>query len=757
MSTDTPADFGRGPAAEVRRWLKELDLADKTEKEWRETGEKIWKRYRGTQRRKNSFNILWSNTETLAPALFNTPPAPDVRRRFRDEDPVGKAVSQLLERCLEFQTDTENFMACMKQDVLDACLPGRGVSRIKYVPEMAPMAGPEGEVVEAEQKEGQEPVEPDEQVAWEQCEVEHVQWDDFRHGPGKTWAQVQWVAFRHRMTRDELAELTSNAIAQQIALDKCQDETIDKDEQLKTVFGTAEVWEFWCKEYREVKYICKGYTKAPLKTIEDPLKLIDFFPNPRPLYAISDSSSLIPTPIFEQYKEQADELDRVSQRINLVVNAIKVRGIYDSTMAEMGQLMSTRVRDNDLIPMQNAAMWAEKGGLEKAIYWLPIIDMAAVLKVLYEQREQSKQIIYELSGIADVRRGTSDPNETLGAQKLKADFGNQRISGLKLEVERYVRDLMRLMAELVAEKFSPPTLLRMAQMQIPTTAEVEQKVAQTQQQAIQQAQQQGQDPQQAIAQAMQQLGPRPVTLEQVMEVLHDDATRMFKIDVETDSMVSATVNDDMQGLQQVLSGVVQFIDGVGPAVQAGAFPVEAVKEIVMTICRRSKMGSAVEDALDKIQAPKEQGDPEQAKAQAAQQAAQVKAQTDQQIAQMKVQSDAQIEQIRAQSKIQIEAAAQQAQQQTDIVRQQAEAEQHRMKLDNEAQIEALKARYADEKNMRDAQYEDARHQREMEFQHWKAELDAATKIEVANISSKAKVDNAATETATSEIAREVKP
>src|SRR3954468_1301073 len=137
---EKPSDFGAGPNADVRRWLKELDLAEKTEKKWRDQVEKIWRRYRGTARKKNSFNILWSNTEVLLPALFNSPPSPDVRRRYRDADPVGKVVSQLMERCLEFQMDTEAFMACIKADVLDAILPGRGVSRVKYVPSMAPVA-----------------------------------------------------------------------------------------------------------------------------------------------------------------------------------------------------------------------------------------------------------------------------------------------------------------------------------------------------------------------------------------------------------------------------------------------------------------------------------------------------------------------------------------------------------------------------------------------------------------------------------------
>lgn len=743
MSMDTPADFGKGPAAEVRRWLKELDLSDKTEQDWRNTADKIWKRYRSRQRKKNSFNILWSNTETLAPALFNTPPAPDVRRRFRDDDPVGKAVSTMLERCLEFQTDTEQFMRAIKQDVLDAILPGRGVSRVKYCPSFAPMAP----VVAPEAPEqGQEDTayaDEEEQVAWEQAEVEHVQWDDFRRGPGKDWCEVQWVAFRHRMNKEELMELVAdqsidvqNAV-KAIPVDDCEDDDIKKDESMKTVFGTVEVWEMWCKEYRQVKYVTKAYRANFLKSMDDPLGLIDFFPCARPLYAIQDSSSLVPLPLFEQYCEQADELDMLSSRINRIVNALKVRGVYDSTIAELGELM--RADDNKLIPTQNAALWLDKGGLEKAIYWMPIEQAAGVLQALYQAREACKVVIYELTGIADVRRGTSDAQETLGAQKLKADFGNQRISGLRLEVQRYVRDTMRLMSEIVAEKFSPDTLLRMSQMKIPTNQEIQQKIDQTLMQANQQAQMQGQPPP-PPQQVLQSLGPRPVSLEQVIDVLHDDATRMFKIDVETDSMISATISEDMQGLRDVLAGVTQFMQGIAPAVQAGFFPAEAAKEIVMTITRRSKMGSAVEDALDKMQAPQQQVDPRaqqaQAQAQADAQKAQIKAQSDMQVAQMKVESDAKIAQIEAQ-----------AQQQTDIVRQQAEQQQHQLKIDSEARLSMMKQEMDDRFKMM-----------EMQFRREEAELKAATAIQVATINSAAKgviQMTPATQAASDEIATEL--
>lgn len=671
----TPADFGKGPQGEVRRWLMELRLADKREKDWRELGKKIWDRYRGKGRKRNSFNILWSNTETLAPAVFNSPPQPNVRRRFKDADPVGKVVSEVLERCLSFQTDTEQFMTAVGQDVLDMLLPGRGVSRIRYVPSLVQVGGPS----ESTERPADEAMEGDtEELAWEQTVTEHVQWDDFRHGAGKTWNEVGWEGFRHRMTKQDLVNLCGEEIASCITLDEPADDDLKKDDELCEVFQTAEVWEIWDKDARKVRFVCASYRDNFLKVVEDPLGLAGFFPNPKPLYAIQDSACLDPIPLYEQYKEQAQELDRISNRINKIIDAMKVRGLYDSTLAELSDLL--RGDDNDLVPVQNAAMWAEKGGLEKAIWMMPIKDAAAALAVLYQQREATKQVIYEITGIADVMRGSTDPNETLGAQQLKAQWGGQRVQALQREVQRYARDIIRLMAEIAGEKFQPETLLKMSGLEIPTQVQVQQQAMQM----AQQAQMSGQPPQ------MPQ--KPPITLEQVMQVLRDDATRMFKVDVETDSMIAATMQQDMQAMEQVLGGITQLVTGLGPAVQSGAMPVEAVKEMILAVSRRAKLGSMVEDALEKIQAPKPQMDPNQVKAEAEKAKLQAKQQIDQQALEHKQQldqatlmHDQQMEQQRAQADMAIENNRLQG----ELAMAQQEAEHNRQLETFRAQNESL--------------------------------------------------------------------
>ena len=586
---EKPEDTGKDQAGVVRRWLLELKLADKRESTWREKGEKVLKRYRQKEIKKHSFNILWSNTETMRPAIYNSLPKPDVRRRFKDEDPIGKAVSEVISRCLEYGMDTTQFDTQIRFCVVDMLLPGRGLARVRYVPTI-------NKVQEAADTEPQEQEEMDgefEELAWEQAPIEHVQWKDFRMSAGESWESVTWEAFRHRLTRDELEEQFGE-VGSKVPLDKTDDPDVEgeKDLDVAEAFKTAEVWEIWDKEEREVLFIAPAYKEQPLKTLADPLSLTGFYPNPRPLYACEDSGSLVPTPLFEYYREQADELDNVTRRINILVKGLKMRGIYDSTLSELSELM--RGEDNDLIPASNVTALLERGGLEKAIWFMPIEQAAKVLQILQLQREASKQVIYEITGISDILRGSTNPNETLGAQQIKSQWGSARLKRMQADCALFIRDLLRLQAEIIGERFQPETLASMTGLKFPTGEEKQQAMMQWQQQAQQaQLQQQPPPPQPDI----------PPSWDEILQVMRDDKLRTFKIDVETDSTVAASVESDMAGLKDVLMSLNQIMQGFGPAVQMGALPVEALKEVMLAVTRRAKMGNAVEDAFDKMKQP----------------------------------------------------------------------------------------------------------------------------------------------------------
>lgn len=680
-TVDSPDDFGRGAQAEYRRWSVELALAKKRMKPWREKSKKTWDLYHGTSvsRKKNSYNALWANTEILAPSIYNTLPTPDVRRRFAQQDPVGRAVSEVINRALTFNAETTGFNAEIEDDILDMLLVGRGISRVRYVPDLVQVGDTQQTGIESDETEHSHEAqegEQNEELAWETAPIEHVRWDKYLCGPGRSFKEIPWWAFEHDLTRDELIDRFGEEIGNAIELSGGPaDVDVDKervnDDQTLSLFKTAKVWEIWDKDSRTVKWLAEGYAQRLCKTEKDPLKLQGFFPLPCPIYAIADSDTFEPTTLYEQYKEQAEELDRVSTRINKIISGLKLRAIYDPSLGtQVAELF--RGEDNDLIPADvSIKQLYDVGGIDKAIWWAPIEQAAKVLEELRQQREACKQVIYELTGIADIMRGSTDPSETKGAQDLKVAFGMTRLSRMQRSVQRYIRDLFALQAEIICERFSLQTLQQMTQLQLPTDAQIAPQRAALLMQAIQAK---------MAGQQVQPLPPKPTTWEDVHRAMQDDAQRTFRVDIETDSTIAAAQQEDASDLATVISALVEMVKEIGPMVQMGAMPFPAFKELLLMTARKFRMGTAVEDALDQMQPPKQGQPPVQV------QVEQMRQQGKQQEIQAQVQADAQKAQIAAQQAyMEQHAQALQAQQENAL-----EAQRNQLQAQNEAALEQLR-------------------------------------------------------------------
>ena len=269
-----------------------------------------------------------------------------------------------------------------------------------------------------------------------------------------------------------------------------------------------------------------------------------------------------------------------------------MRGVYDSSVAEMSKLLSAG--DNTLIPAQNLTAFMDKGGIDKAIWMMPVEDAAKVLVILEGQREACKQVIYEITGISDIVRGSSNAQETATAQQIKAQFGTIRLQRMQREFQRYIRDIVRIMAEVIGERFQPESLMAMTSMPLPTDQMVAVKMAQAQAQYAMAAEQ--------AAISGQPLPPppemeKPVTIDAVKAVLSNDMQRQYKIDIETDSTIQAMEGADQQAISALLTGIGGFVQSVAPGVQAGLIPADAAKALLSAIVRKFKLGREVDDAF----------------------------------------------------------------------------------------------------------------------------------------------------------------
>ena len=590
---ETPADAGKGEAGEVRLWKEAIALQRKAEDTWRKRARDAVARYRDEERHEGAnrrFNILFANTQTALPAIYNATPIPDIRRRFGDADEIGKVVSQVLERAVSFQADAHDFDAQMRAACWDMEVPGRGAVRVRY-----------------------EPTFSDDVIADEAVPAEYVDWRDFIRGPGRRWSEVPWIAFEHRLTREELREKFGPA-GGTMPLDIVETGAErDDPRDVPDVFKRGTVWEVWDKQTRRVLFLAQSLDDRFLSKSDDPLGLRDFFPVPRPLYSVQDSGSLVPLVPYDLYRDQAEELDRVTARITALVAMVKWRGLYAADMPEMNDL--TKAADGEFKPVQNwqqVMQLASAGGLDNALWIVPTEKLMLTIKELVQHRDEIKQVIYEITGLSDIIRGATQASETATAQRIKSQWGSLRIEDRQAEVRRFARDLVRLQAEIIAEKFQPQTLAMMTGVNLPTA---EQKARA--QQALMMAHQSGQQPGQEVAQAAQL-----PSWDDVLRVLRSDAMRSYRVDIETDSTVQADVMRAQENAAKFVEGFGGFVAAIGPAVQARMMPMDVAADLITAFSRNFKLGRSAEDAIERlkgVQMPP-QADPaaaEQARAQAA--------------------------------------------------------------------------------------------------------------------------------------------
>lgn len=569
---------------EVAFWKREIDDALKRERDWRKQAKECVDLYEAVKYRKFQYNILYANTETLAPALYNETPRPVVTRRFKDADPVGAMAAKATQRVLEYEVDpnlqgTAPYDDLMRDAVLGALVPGRGVTRFRM-----------------------DDIDNADYVCGEQ-----VSWDEFIHGFSKTWKRVPWVGFKHLLTRDECLD-NFGADGKDIPLTQKgtrigpdgKEQSNDEDTGDPDL---ALVYEIWDKRKKEMFFICPegGGEKDPagklLKRTKDPLGLSGFFPIPKPLYLFTKISTLVPTTLYSQYKAQAAELNCITLRLNKIIDALRVRGVYDSRIAEFSRVFEAD--ENEFVASESLQGFNDFKQLDNHVWTMPINDLIGVAQQLQLQRQQIKAVIYEITGIADILRGSSVASETATAQEIKAKWGGLRVKKLQKEVVRYCRDCLRIMGELSMSKLPEQQLAQMTGLPYPTGAQKAELKAK-----VDAAEAAGQPVPPEALKAMQAPG-----WPEVLALLKNDVLRTYRVDVETNSTIDPEATEDREQITEVMTAISGLLQGLAPLIQSGTMPWEAAKAMLLAIVRRFRFGPEIEEYLQQMQPPKPPPDP----------------------------------------------------------------------------------------------------------------------------------------------------
>lgn len=603
MSDENDSAGKEGKAGSlVVYWFKKLRREEKAHEKFRKAAMAAEQAYFDERKdgKTNLYPIFWSNVNTLHSAMYQHTPKADVRPRYTFEGPqaaLAKQAATLVERGLTYVLDTTDFSDVADRVIDDFLVSALGVPWVEYD-------------AKVDRDEQGEPTE----IALQTVRMCQVPWSHFHWEPGKDWADCDWVA------KDDY--LTAAEIKAQFKKESVGDGGQRKDKVEADKYATTfRVVSVYYRPKRTVYVVCDEF-EQPLEIRQDKLNLQGFYPCPPPIMSNVRSSDLVPKPDYSFYDHQCDYINRLTQRIQNITDQLKVAGFYDAQLAELGQLENAE--DGTMVPVKNLLERLNSANgaasFDRVVAQLPLVDKATVLGQLHDLREKAKSEVYEITGISDIVRGVTVASETMGAQQIKGQWAQVRIARRKRQVNDAMRGVFRIMAEIMAEHFTPQTWLLMTGLQ-----------------------------------------PDP----QVLAALKQDVSRTLLIDVETDSTVAADDQAEREQRLTMLKEVTPFLQNLLPAVQSGQMDADLVKELLMTAVGGFKYGKALEDVLARLPGAQQQlGQMQQQGQQAQMQVQQLQQQLQavQQQLQQVMGQQAQLEAAEAQADIQATQADAQAKQ-----------------------------------------------------------------------------------------------
>jgi hypothetical protein len=535
---ESARDFADTPQGMAQRWSAEIEASKKELEKFQEKADKITRRYLDKrddyQEEQSRVNLFWSTTKVLLSLLYARPPRASVARSFLDaDDDQARVAGQIMQRMLNrsFDDNVSDWDATVRQGIEDWLIVGMGQLWQRYevetvVEEIPPQIDPlTGEEIA--------PASTYERIVNEDTPCDYVYWKDFFWSPARTWPEVRWVARRVYMTKDQLVNRFGEEIAKIVPLASTKPKDMNDSQPGFDVWSKAEVYEIWNKDDKRVYWLAKG-CEIILDYKDDPLGLEKFFPCPKPLIANVTSSNFMPRADYIFAEDQFNELDEINTRITWLTRAAKVIGVYDKA-ADGVQRMLNQAAENQLIPVDNWAMFAESGGVKGKVDWLPIEQVVNAIERLRQYRQDKTVQIYEVLGISDVMRGSSRASETATAQQIKAQFGSTRIQLLQFYIAEWITESLRIKAEIIAKHFQPETIITRSNIMRTPDAQYAQPAVQ---------------------------------------LIKDEQLAEYRVSVEADSMAAMDWAAERDAAVQFMQGLGAFISQVSPMAQAvpGAAP-----------------------------------------------------------------------------------------------------------------------------------------------------------------------------------------
>ena len=560
---ESTKDFADTPAGIAQRWSTELEASQKELQQFQDKADKITRRYLDKrdsyQEDESRVNLFWSTTKVLLSLLYARPPRASVARSFLDaEDDQARVAGQIIQRLLNksFDDNVSAWDAAVRQGIEDWLIVGMGQIWLRYEVETQVEEIP----AQIDPLTGMElvPASSYERIVDEDAPVDYIYWRDFFYSPARTWDEVRWVARRVYMTRDQLVTRFGEEIGKVVPLSSTKPKDNNDSQPSNDPWSKAQVFEIWNKEDKRVYWVAKGFDVV-LDVKDDPLGLDNFFPCPKPLVANVTSSNFMPRADYIFAEDQFSELDEINTRITWLTRAAKIAGVYDKSAGDSVGRLFQQAAENQLIPVDNWAMFSENGGVKGKVDFAPIDQIVNCIDRLRQYRQDKTVQIYEVLGISDVMRGSSRASETATAQQIKAQFGSTRIQLMQFYIAEWISNALRIKAEIISKHFQPETIITRSNILRTPDA---------------------------------QIAPAAVQL------IKDEQLAEYRISVEADSMAAMDWAAERDAAVQFMQGLGAFISQVSPMAQAVPGAAPYLLRLLQWSVSKFRVSGEIEGVLD---------------------------------------------------------------------------------------------------------------------------------------------------------------
>ena len=360
--------------------------------------------------------------------------------------------------------------------------------------------------------------------------------------PCAEYAQLDWVAFRHNISKG-------------VYIDKWGSPTASEYQDIETTKG-FEVYEVWDKKNKLVWWISAANDET-LECGEPAIKYPGFYPIARPYMFKCKTNMYQPTVEYNRWKHLDKLIQAYAQREKVISEAIKAGYFYDE--AAFGDLVQIEfTSEQQGIPVSTPEQYLDAAGqfdINKAISYWDNMPATQVLTVLETRRKTLIEEVNRITGISNEMQSFSDHRETATAAKIKQGWGSGRTEDKRRPIHRHIRDTLRLYWAAINHVVGVDEMIKISGVE---------------------------------------------AHEQVILEMNSGALFNYDIDIETQTTIAINEKDERSERLESLNALSSVLERMSPLVDSGKMTMDIVIEFMKMVTKSYPQSQTINDELDTL-------------------------------------------------------------------------------------------------------------------------------------------------------------